>query len=91
MEKLVEKKPLNGLFLFFSSAILLILTLQLVDFVINLFFGLENGNIKEKNYTIFSFLFILITFITIFLCVEFWDVYIKIWPLNASFRIVFDI
>ena len=58
MEKLEEKKPLNGLFLFFSSAILLILTLQLIDFVINLFFGLENGNIKEKNNTIFSFLFI---------------------------------
>ena len=57
MEKLEEKKPLNGLFLFFSSAILLILTLQLIDFVINLFFGLENGNIKEKNNTIF-FIFV---------------------------------
>ena len=35
MEKLEKKKPINGLFLFFSSAILLILTLQLVDFFIN--------------------------------------------------------
>ena len=72
MEKLEKKKPINGLFLFFSSAILLILTLQLVDFFINLFFGLDNGNIQEKNNTIFSFLFFLITFIPIFLCVDFY-------------------
>ena len=72
MEKLEKKKPINGLFLFFSSAILLILTLQLIDFFINLFFGSDNGNIQEQNNIIFSFLFFLITFIPIFLCVEFY-------------------
>ena len=55
--KIRKKKPINGLFLFFSSAILLILTLQLVDFFINLFFGLDNGNIQEKKIQFFHFCF----------------------------------
>ena len=72
MDKLEKKKPTNGLFLFFSSAILLILSLQFFDVFSYLFIGFENTNIEESNNTIFSLLFLLIIIIPIYICVDFY-------------------
>tara|TARA_Y100001970_G_scaffold208295_1_gene253817 strand:+ start:2721 stop:3584 length:864 start_codon:yes stop_codon:yes gene_type:complete len=72
LAKLKDLKPLNGLFLFFTCSILLILTLQYVDLITNLFFQFSNENKDETNNSIFPLLIFSISLITLFLFTDFY-------------------